>query len=260
MGTIKRAIFWGAKKGGVGKSFACRAFVDAARAAGRSVALFDLDGQTGSLALLYPIGDPIAGVATEDVRDPKAPAAWLDALHGDADDVVLDIPGGALGDLLRTFDAGTDALLTEVRGSGREFVFVSVVGTKKDSTATAQEAAELFGSSVRHVVVKNGFFGAPDDFLIFDGDGTRFGKTAKMIASVNGRVVYLPRLSAAADALCDMENMTFTQAAAATERIGRRHATNVRYWLHAVVTAFADTWLDIAGRVATNNEARVGAA
>lgn len=260
MGKIKRAIFWGAKKGGVGKSFGCRAFVDTARAAGRSVALFDLDGQTGSLALLYPVGDPVVGVAIEDVRDPKAPAAWLDALHGNADDVVLDIPGGALGDLLRTFDAGPKALISEVRESGREFVFVSVVGTKKDSTATAQEAVEIFTTGVRHIVVKNGFFGAASDFVIFDGDGTRFGKTAKMVAAVDGRVVYLPRLSPAADALCDLENMTFAEAAEASDRIGRRHAANVRYWLDAVTTEFAGTWLDIKGNLPNSNEACVGAA
>ena len=249
---MKRCLIFAAKKGGVGKSFAARAFTDSTRQAGRTVSLWDLDGQTGSLALFYPMGDPVAGVAVEDVRDPKASASWLDALHGSADDVVLDVPGGALGDLLRTFDAGPSALVAEAKASGREVVLVSVVGTKKDSTVSAMEAVEIFGASVKHVVIKNGFFGDDGDFVIFDGteDG-RFGKTGKEVAKVGGQVVYLKKLSPYADALCDVEGLTFTKAGQSVEKLGRRHSANVRTWLDAVGETFAGTWLDPKGMTST---------
>ncbi len=104
--SVKRQIIFASLKGGVGKSYGARMFLDTARRVGRRVSAWDLDGATGSLARRYSDRDPEVGAGTEDVRNPRAPGAWLDALYGGADDVLLDVPGGALGDLLRVIDVG----------------------------------------------------------------------------------------------------------------------------------------------------------
>lgn len=249
--AVKRVAFFVASKGGVGKSTTARVFIDNSRAAGRSVSAWDLDGQTGSLALVYPVGDPTVGVAVEDVRDLKAPGAWLDALHSDADDVVLDVPGGALGDLMRTFSAGAKALVAECKNSGREIVVCSVIGIKKDSVASAQQAVEVFGADVHHVVVENGLWGEKSDFVIYEGVGEgearKYGRTADMVRNVGGETIFLPRLAAAADAIADDAGLTYAEAASAIEALGRRHAANVRYWLDEARDKFANSWLDVAG-------------
>ena len=154
--TLKRAIVLASQKGGVGKSTVAKAFIDLARRAGRRVSAWDLDRGTGSLALVYQVRDADVGCACEDVRATRAPGAWLDAFHGEADDVVLDVPGGAMGDLLRFCPGGADSLVDFVTKAGREFVLVSVIGTRRDSMTTAQDAVEAFGAPTHHVVVKNG--------------------------------------------------------------------------------------------------------
>ncbi len=166
---MKRQIIFASDKGGVGKSYGSRTFLDLARRAGRTVSAWDLDGSTGSLALLYPDRNPQVGAGIEDVRDPKAKGEWLEALYGAADDVLLDVPGGALDDLTRVLDGGAPSLVAEARNAGRELVVVSVIGIKRDATGTPQDAIDRFGSAVHHVVLKNGYFGDADDFVIFDG-------------------------------------------------------------------------------------------
>lgn len=261
----KRAIIVTSKKGGVGKSTTAKALIDLTRASGRSVAAWDLDGQTGSLAFVYPPGDPLTGVGTEDIRDPRAPGAWLESFHSDADDVIVDVPGGALDSLLGTFSGGSAALVKEIRSSGRELVVVSVLGHKKDATATAQEAVEIFGKDARHVVVLNGFFGSQADFIVYYGfqgpDGTsRFGQTAKMVESVGGETVFLPRMNAQADVLLDLESMSMANGSTAIAALGRKHSGNIRYWLDEVADAFKGTWLDVNGNVPQNVKRKAAAA
>jgi hypothetical protein len=254
----KRQIIFASAKGGVGKSYGSRTFLDAARRAGRTVSAWDLDGATGSLGSLYPDRDPEVGVGTEDVRDRRAQGAWLDALYTSADDVLLDVPGGALDDLTRVLDGGGPSLVAEARNAGRELVVVSVIGIKRDATGTPQDAIGRFGSTVHHVVLKNGYFGEEGDFIIFDGipaptpdDSTarRYGKSGAAIREVGGEVVYLPRLNPITDALLDVEKLTFVQGIEALAVLGRRHTSNVRVWLAAAEAALAGSWLAPNGEI-----------
>ena len=253
---MKRLLIYASLKGGVGKSFGARVFLDTARRAGRTVSAWDLDGNTGSLAILYPDRDPLVGVAIEDVRDPRCVGAWLEALYGDADDVLLDVPGGAFDDLLRVLEGGAASLVSEAKSSERELVLVSVIGTKKDSTPTPLDMIERFGvNDVHHVVLKNGFFGEPNAFLIYDGirdvNGivVEYGKAAPRVAAAGGEVVYLPKLNGEADTLLDAKALTFQVGSTAIEVLGRRHAANVRLWLGNAASAMAGTWLDPFGSV-----------
>jgi hypothetical protein len=206
------------------------------------------------MALVYADRNPEVGCGTEDVRNSKARGAWLDSLYGDADDVVLDVPGGAMDNLLQFVD-GAAHLVDEMRQAGREVVIVSVIGTQRDSTMTPLVAIEKFGSAVHHIVVKNGHYGDEDQFLIFDGfddpvTGTRrFGLPAKEVQTAGGEVVFVRRLNVDAMQVLDIEGMTFADGALAAAKIGRRWSSYVRNWLQDAEEAFAGTWLSANGEV-----------
>lgn len=262
---MKRAVIIASAKGGLGKSTTARVFVDLARKAARRVAAWDLDTGTGSLAIVYESRDPEVGCASEDVRDRKARGAWLDSLYGDADDVVLDVPGGAMNDLLRFAD-GAAHLVEEMKLAGREVVVVSVIGTQRDSTLTPQNAIDTFGASVHHVVVKNGHYGDEDQFVVYDGfddpeSGERkFGNTATVVREAGGEVVFMRRLNVDAMQVLDLKGMTFAEGEFAAARIGRRWSSSVRHWLQDVEEAFAGTWLSANGEIAEHGSGSPAAA
>jgi hypothetical protein len=256
---MKRLVIFCSAKGGVGKSYASRAFLDLARRAGRSVAAWDLDGGTGSLALLYPDRNPEIGTGSENVRDPESPGRWVDSMHGPADDVVLDVPGGALGDLLGVVHGGAPSLIAEAKVAGRDLVVVSVIGTKKDATFAPIDSIGLFGPEIHHIALKNGYFAASEGFVVFDGivnETTRerkYGKASDAVRSVGGEVLYLPKLDPITDALLDIEGLTFAAASEAIGTIGRRYSANARYWLASVEAALAGSWLSPSGEVPAGN-------
>ncbi len=174
---------------------------------------------------------------------------------------LLDVPGGALGDLLRVLDGGAPSLVAEAKAANRELVVVSVIGIKRDATGTPQEAIERFGSAVHHVVLKNGYFGEAGDFGIFDGiprpttddpDARKYGKTGAIVKAAGGEVAYLPKLNPWTDALLDVEGLTFVQGIEALDVIGRRHSSNVRAWLASAEEALAGSWLCPKGNVPTD--------
>lgn len=268
---MKRFVLCVASKGGVGKSCCAQLFIGLARQAGRRVSAWDLDRGTGSLAWFYRDRDPEAGVGVEDIRDEDTAGLWLDAVYGDADDVLLDVPGGALDNLVRSLEGGAPSLVAAVKGAGREVVVASLIGVKPDQSGAPQEAIELFGSSgVRHVVVKNGLFGDEDAFIVYDGlrdekgelldlyagitddEGKplEYGNTARVVAAAGGEVVYLPKFSdTKTDVILAIRRLSYTQGAESLDLLGRRRMFNIRYWLTAVETALAGTWLCPKGDV-----------
>jgi hypothetical protein len=249
-GKVKRLIVIASAKGGMGKSFLARGFTDAARRAGRRVSAWDLDGATGSFALLYADRDPEVGVACEDMRDSQGKLPSFDAIFSDtADDVVYDVPGGKLDELVACVPGGEKGLLKAAASAGREVVIPSLIGVTRDQVASAQDAVERFGDRVHHVVVKNLFFGQQSEFVVFDGftdeetGEKQFGRTAEMCASVGAEVVFFPKLDPATSAVLDLNAMSFAKASEAIATLGRRHAFRALYWLDALEEALAGTWL-----------------
>jgi hypothetical protein len=163
---------------------------------------------------------------------------------------VLDVPGGAMKALLSVVVGGADVLVNEAKKNGREVVVVSVIGTQRDSTAIPLAAIEEFaGTDVRHVVVKNLYFGTAEDFVIYDGltdpvsGERRYGTAAQKVQEVGGEVVMLPKLTTATMALMDVHKLTFLQGAEAAELIHRRHSLSVAGWLNLTEEAFSGSWL-----------------
>ncbi len=258
---MKRVIISAGQKGGLGKSTTARVVVDLARRAGRTVSAWDLDEGVGSLALVYPDRNPEVGCATDDVRDTGTLARWLDAFSGSADDVVLDVPGGAMSALLGIVVGGAEVLVNEAKKNAREVVVVSVIGTQRDSTAIPLAAIDAFaGTDVRHVVVKNLFFGAADEFVIFDGFADpvtgerRYGVTADKVKEAGAEVVTLPKLLPQTMGLVDANKLTFLQAAEAAELIHRRHSLSVAGWLNLTEEAFAGSWLRSSDAAVTSGK------
>jgi len=264
---MKRLILVASAKGGSGKSYTSRALIDLIRLSGRSVSVWDGDSGTGSVARIYPDRNPEVGAGVEDVRSPEAPGRWLEAIYTEVDDIIVDVPGGALSSLVRVVEGGAPTLIAETQAAGRQIVVASVIGIKFDSSTAPQEAIKLFGSGARHVVVKNGFWGKPDAFVVYEGmtlenGSRRFGKTAAAVREVGGEEVYFPPLNSMTDVLLDVEGMSFAAACEAIATLGRRHTINSRIWLGSVEEAFAGSWLDTSGAVpvASNGKAGRGAA
>jgi hypothetical protein len=252
---MRRAIFNISQKGGVGKSTQARVQADLGRRSGRQVDLWDLDAGTGSAALYYASDDARTGCGREDVRHRLSSGAWLGSLDGDADDVVLDVPGGAVHELMRFFPRGLKSLVSRLTSANRELIVVSLIGTQRDTMVTAQAAIELFGSEAHHVVVKNGFFGEETDFRVYEGypdpvtGEKRRGKTADQVRAASGETVYLPKLDPIAMDLLDDHGLTFLEGAEAVDKLGPRYSWFVREWLVDVEERFAGSWLDVAGNV-----------
>jgi cellulose biosynthesis protein BcsQ len=97
-----------APKGGVGKTFIAKLLYDLLPVHGRSITAWDLDAATGTFAIYDD------AIKTFDLNSSRETYSWLDdAYRADVDDVLIDVPGGRIDDLLRTFgDNGTDALVS----------------------------------------------------------------------------------------------------------------------------------------------------
>jgi len=160
-------------------------------------------------------------------------------------------------DVIDTFgDGGAEALVATVAESGRDLVVVTPIGVMLAETVTAQVALNAFaGTTARLVVVKNGRFGAADDFVIYDGieeQGVRrYGATGTLAWAVGAETVFLPALAPRLCARIDAERLRLSEAAGrlGIERLGRLNATRVQMYLKSVVDAFAGSSLDTDGNV-----------
>jgi hypothetical protein len=228
---MRRAIFILSQKGGSGKSTFSRALLDHLRLVReQAVAAFDADGQVGQLlqhygrrdsrgSLLAP-QDPLFGVGSFDLREADQRGLVLDALDVPAPTLLFDFPAGCLGDLARVVGGGRGMtpLLDAYEAEGVRITVVVVISNVQASTHNVLAAMEAFGHRVDYVVVKNCFYGQPEDFLFFDGftgaDGRAYGGQAREALARHGGVVFpMPALPGREYALCDLYSLGFSEAA-----------------------------------------------
>lgn len=257
--SARRVIATVAPKGGIGKTFIAKLLYDLLPSHGRRVAAWDLDAATGTFAVYHD------DIKTFDRNSTQSTYSWLDDCHrDDIDDVLIDVPGGRIDDLLHTFgDNSVEALVASVSETGRDLVIVNPIGVMIAETVTAQVTLNAFaGTGARVVVVKNGRFGSLNDFVIYDGiqigDERRYGATGDLAASIGVESVFLNCLSPSLLAQTDAERLRLIDAAGPTgaQRLGQLGATRVRVYLAAVATDFRGTSLDLDGAVPQRGLAR----
>jgi hypothetical protein len=244
-----RVIATVSQKGGVGKTFIAKVFFDLSVIAGRTVAAWDLDASTGTFAVYDD------AIKTFDLSNPHETYSWLDDCHSDVADILIDVPGGRIDDLLRTFgDNGVHALVSAVRSSGREFVVVNPIGVTIAETVTAQVVLNAFaGTDARIVIVKNGRSGNAEDFVIYDGvdiaGERRYGATGDLAMNVGAETLFLPSLAPRLLAQIDAERLRLCDASgkAGAERLGR---------LNSVEAKFRGTSLSIDGLIPQRSASR----
>jgi hypothetical protein len=248
----RRAIFTTAPKGGVGKTYIAKLLYDLLPVSHRTVSAWDLDAATGTFAIYDD------AIKTFDLNGGHSSSSWLDDCYREeVDDVLVDVPGGRIDDLLRTFgDDNVGALVSAVMDAGREFVVINPIGVMIAETVTAQVTLNAFaGTSARVVIVKNGRFGAADDFVIYDGidDGgrRRYGATGALAERVGAETVFLPCLAPRLLAQLDAEQLRFVSASggAGVERLGRLGAARAKMYLASAAEAFRGSSLDLAGAI-----------
>ena len=257
--SARRVIATVAPKGGVGKTFISKLLHDLLPEHGRRVASWDLDAATGTFAVYDD------SIKTFDLNASNKIHSWLDDCYrSDIDDVIIDVPGGRIDDLLSTFgDSGTAALSTAVKASGRELVIVNPIGVMVAETVTAQVVLNAFaGTTARIVIVKNGRFGSADDFIIYDGveeNGIRrYGSTGELAAIVGAETLFVPSMPPRLLAQADAERLRFAMAAGqdGAARLGRLGAARVQMYLASVADAFRGSSLDLDGNIPQRAGAR----
>lgn len=248
--SAQRVIATVAQKGGVGKTFISKLLHDLLPAHGRRVASWDLDAATGTFAVYDD------AIKTFDLNANSSEHSWLDDCYKSGiDDVIIDVPGGRVDDLLSTFgNNGTEALVAAIKASRRELVVVNPIGAMVAETVTAQVVLNAFSGTAAHIViVKNGRFGNSDDFVIYDGiseNGTRrYGATSDLATSVGAETVFLPAMSPRLLAQADAERLRLIQAAGVdgVGHMGRLGAARVQMYLSSVAEAFRGSSLDLDG-------------
>ncbi len=250
--NARRAIATVAPKGGVGKTFIAKLLHDLLPTRGRRVAAWDLDPATGTFAVYAN------DIKTFDMNASQSTYSWFDDCYRDeVDDVLIDVPGGRIDDLLRTFgDNSVAALVEAVSSTGRELVIVNPIGMMIAETVTAQVTLNAFaGTAARVVIVKNGHFGSPHDFVIYDGitigGQRRYGATGDLAASVGAETIFLNAFSQSLLAQVDAERLRFVDAAgpAGAMHLGHLGANRMRVHLAVATTDLKGSSLDIDGAV-----------
>ncbi|MDE2480831.1 MAG: hypothetical protein KGN02_01405 [bacterium] len=246
----RRLIATLAQKGGVGKTFLAKVFHDLLPVHGRSVASWDLDAATGTFAVYDD------AIKTFDLTAGNNTESWLDDCHrDDVDDVIIDVPGGRIDDLLKTFgDDSTEALVSTVLATGRELVVATPIGVMIAETVTAQVVLNAFaGTPARIVIVQNGRFGSPADFIIYNGldvDGERrYGATSDLAERLGAETLYFNAFSQSVLAQVDAERLRLIEAAgpAGSKRLGRLASTRLQINLHVAGSDLRGSSLDLDG-------------
>ena len=251
--NARRVIATVAPKGGIGKTFVAKLLYDLLPTRGRRVAAWDLDAATGTFAVYDD------AIKTFDLHGKQSTYSWLDDCYrDDVDDVIIDVPGGRIDDLLRTFgDNSIEALVGAVREARRELVIVNPIGVMIAETVTAQVVLNAFaGTATRIVIVKNGRFGDADDFVIYDGievgGERRYGATGDLAASIEAESIFLPCLAPRLLAQADAERLRLIDAASSegAQRLGQLGATRLRMYLASVARTLQGSSLDLDGAIA----------
>lgn len=226
----KRVSLIASEKGGVGKSVTARSLVDTLRASGVRIAAYDADGGVGGLVRVLGTRDPsgqiaeeqnpVEGVSYYNVRAEGERNTLLDCIASGEAQIVHDLAGGSLADLMRIVDGGDglDGLLTAFDDNGYRVAVLHLISSEVGSAQSVARWLELAGDRVDHVAIRNTRWGkSPADFPFWHGftDGrgiAKGGKTREKLMAMGGVEIDLPSLPAGTFAKVDADNLAFSAA------------------------------------------------
>src|SRR5512143_693835 len=206
MSAEKRLVLIHADKGGTGKSTVARGLLEWYQRQEQRVDAIDSDKRN---AQLYRYYHGLVPVQRLDVTTPQGMDAVFNQLAEATPRVVVDTPaqfGDALERLTQELPLGEILETLQAR-----ITVVFVLSRVKDSIQALKSAlTTLHGLPVDWVIVKNGHFGAPDDFSRYDSS-----KTWEEVRQAGGIELYLSDLQDVIYDRLDAENRPFSGVATA---------------------------------------------
>jgi hypothetical protein len=195
---VSHIHFVGGEKGGVGKSVMARVLAQRFIDSGRPFAALDADQSAGALVRYY--GDytrPIDLGRTESVDE------IMDRALGAERAVLVDLPAQSARALWSWFVGANVFDFAREMGVGLTLWHVTDGGFA--SVAQVERALTLFGSRVRHVLVKN--FGRSREFSQLEQS-----PAMQMLGELSGSVLELPELEGSAMYAIDRSGASFWAA------------------------------------------------
>lgn len=243
----KPVLFVVNEKGGTGKSFFSRGWLDLARGRGKRVAAFDADGKVATLLTSYgtrsngrrdEAQDPLEGIGFFDMMDSEQQEVLLNAIDVGADAILIDTPAGSLDEFERLLGSGQE-LFSEYRKAGYQPYLVFVLDTGDASTHTVVKAVRRYGESVGYVVVKNLNADDPESF-------TRYDKAAaELVGKAGGSTICMPVLREQTTKRMDENRWRRFSDVVGSAEATRTDRVAVRLWLSEFEGELAKTPLAV---------------
>ncbi|CAK0747684.1 putative Chromosome partitioning protein ParA [Gammaproteobacteria bacterium] len=235
---MSRLILVHGDKGGVGKSTLSRAVLDYLYRKIRIPVVYDADCRNSQVYRFYKDIFPVNQL---DLRIRGAFDKILDKLSEgkkttEKYSVFVDLPAQAGKDL--------DEALSEMRfvdaldSIHARATVLFVIGRSMDSVNALQIASNIFGTSADFVVIKNGFFGEPDHYTLYDSSQIR-----QNLLKGGAKELLIPVLWGDAYDAVDRLNLPFFKVAESELPLSTK--ARVSSWLDKFDAQFEkiDSWL-----------------
>ena len=197
-----KMIFALSQKGGCGKSFVVRSFVQWGRHEGWPIAAYDGDSGVGTTyralgtrenGRLLDVQEPLVGAGRYSLRHELQRQEIVNTMATKAPSIFHDLPGGSAYDLLKVQDEGLSDfsnLLRVMDMCGYSLTLLHLLTEEISTVHSVAQYLDAFGSSGRHIAVLNrAFQDKSGGFASWEGS-----KTRKRLQDIGGKEIFLPAL------------------------------------------------------------------
>ncbi|NEP10239.1 MAG: hypothetical protein F6K14_08470 [Symploca sp. SIO2C1] len=228
MGTIN---LFGGEKGGVGKSFVCRAAVQYHIDKEKEFSLFDADPTNSDVDRIYQAFSKVAIISEGREYEQMAYPIYNEAIEKRS--VLVNLPAQVFIPLHKWIER--NGLLEIAKNDGVEFCMWFISDGGYDSLKLLRESLETYGTSIPHIFVKNN--GRCFDWRHVDNDKPLQSQLKKY----HVKTIEFPEfIDNAHRNYIDINSLTFGDAAQSKDQnsIFRQHVTQ---FLRQAYTAFEET-------------------
>jgi len=220
--------FFGGEKGGVGKSFVCRAALEYLLKHQASLAVFDTDRSNPDVRRIYgDMGCRVAVFSEGEKHEDKANAIYNAAIEKR---VLVNLPAQVFIPFRDWF--ARNELLEIAVEDGVKFYYWFVCDGGYDSLKLLAKSLEYFQDNVPHILVKN--WGKCDDWEPLDNDEV----LQSLISRYRVRVIDFPKFIGNADRnAIDALSLTFGEATR-YQKFGSISRQRVKRFLREAYAAF----------------------